>query len=87
MNPSRDPLGPPRGRKGGKKLPNHHTSQHPLKIRLREGDLVEVWLDEVEGVIKVAPARRRRLTIRLGRDVSVEEIEEGVEEFLDETTS
>lgn len=57
------------------------------KMGLREGDLVEVWLDEGEGVIKVAPARRRRLTIRLGRDVSVEEIEEGVVELLDEATS
>lgn len=57
------------------------------RIGLREGDLVEVWLDENEGVIKVAPAKRRRLTIRLGRDVSVEEIEEGVEELLDEATT
>ena len=57
------------------------------KAGIREGDIVEVWFDEQEGVIKIAPVRRRRLTIRLGRRVTVEEIEEGVEEFLDEATS
>ncbi len=57
------------------------------KAGIREGDLVEVWFDEREGVIKIAPVRRKRLTIRLGRRVTVEEIEEGVEEFLDEATS
>ena len=57
------------------------------KAGIREGDMVEVWFDEQEGVIKIAPVRRRRLTIRLGRMVTVEEIEEGVEEFLDEATS
>jgi len=31
--------------------------------------------------------RKKRLTIKLGRDVSIEEIEEIVEEFLNEATS
>ncbi len=73
------------------KVTRNHQITIPASIRsrigLREGDLVEVWLDEDEGVIKVAPARRKRLTIRLSRDVNVEEIEEGVEEFLDKVTS
>ncbi|AEM38481.1 transcriptional regulator, AbrB family [Pyrolobus fumarii 1A] len=47
------------------------------KAGIREGDLVEVWFDEEEGVIKIAPVRRKRLTIMLGRRVTVEEIEEG----------
>ncbi len=57
------------------------------KAGIREGDLVEVWFDEEEGVIKMAPVKRRRLTIRLGRRISVEEIEEAVEEFLEEATT
>ncbi len=54
---------------------------------IREGDLVEVSYDEREGVVKIAPVRRKRLTIRLGRSISVEEIEKAVEEALDEATS
>ncbi len=54
---------------------------------IREGDLVEVSYDEKEGVVKIAPVRRKRLTIRLGRSISVEEMERAVEEALDEATS
>jgi len=57
------------------------------KIGIREGDYVEIIYDEKENVIKITPFRRKRLTIKLGRDVSVEEIEEAVEEFLNEATS
>ncbi|HID41541.1 MAG TPA: AbrB/MazE/SpoVT family DNA-binding domain-containing protein [Pyrodictium sp.] len=57
------------------------------KANIREGDLVEVLYDEEEGVIKIIPVRRKRLTIRLGRRIMVEEIEEAVEELLDEATS
>ncbi|ALL00855.1 hypothetical protein Pyrde_0805 [Pyrodictium delaneyi] len=57
------------------------------KANIREGDLVEVLYDEEEGVIKIIPVRRKRLTIRLGRRITVEEIEEAVEELLDEATS
>ena len=57
------------------------------KANIREGDLVEVLYDEEEGVIKIVPVRRRRLTIRLGRKITVEEIEEAIEEHLDEATS
>ncbi len=54
---------------------------------IREGDLVEISYDEREGVVKIAPVRRKRLTIRLGRGISVEEMERAVEEALDEATS
>ncbi len=54
---------------------------------IREGDLVEVSYDEREGVVKIAPVRRKRLTIRLGKSISVEEMERAVEEALDEATS
>ncbi len=54
---------------------------------IREGDLVEVSYDEREGIVKIAPVRRKRLTIRLGRSISVEEIERGVEEALDAAAS
>lgn len=54
---------------------------------IREGDLVRVVYDSVEGVVKIIPLRRRRLTIRLGRKIAVEEIEESIEEMLSEATS
>lgn len=40
-----------------------------------------------KGCGKMISARRRRLTIRLGRRITVEEIEEAVEEILDEAAS
>jgi hypothetical protein len=46
-----------------------------------------VVYDESEGVIKIRPLSRRRLTIRLGRRITVEEIEEAVNELLEEATS
>ncbi|MEM0445198.1 MAG: AbrB/MazE/SpoVT family DNA-binding domain-containing protein [Nitrososphaerota archaeon] len=57
------------------------------KADIREGSIVKVVYDEAEGVIKIIPLKRRRMTIRLGRKVTVEEIEEAVEEMLDEATS
>ena len=57
------------------------------KVGIKEGDYVEIIYDEKENVIKIVPFRRKRLTIKLGREVSVEEIEEAVEEFLNEATS
>jgi AbrB family looped-hinge helix DNA binding protein len=65
------------------------TIPAPIRSRagIREGDLVEVSFDEAEGVIKIVPVKRRRLTIRLGRRITVEEIEEAVEQLLDEATS
>lgn len=48
---------------------------------------MEVSYDEREEVVKIAPVRRKCLTIRLGRSISVEEMEKAVEEALDEATS
>jgi len=57
------------------------------KLGIREGDLVRIVYDESEGVAKIVPVRKKRITVRLGRKVRVEEIERLVEEALDEATS
>jgi len=57
------------------------------KAGINEGDIVKIIYDEKEGIIKIIPLRRRRTTIRIGRKISVEEIEEAVEEMIDEATS
>ncbi len=57
------------------------------RVGIREGDLVRIFYDEVEGVIKVVPFRKKRATIKVGRKISVEEVEEAVEELMDEATS
>ncbi len=57
------------------------------RVGIREGDLVEIVYDEREGVIKIIPLKRRRTTIRIGRKISVEEIESAIEEMLSEATS
>ena len=57
------------------------------KAGIREGQLVRIWYDEKEGVVKIEPVRVGRIRVRLGRSVSVEEVEEGVTEFLDEATA
>lgn len=57
------------------------------RIEIKEGDTVKVIYDEHEGVIKIVPLKRKRTTIRVGRKISVEEIEEATEEMLNETTS
>jgi transcriptional regulator, AbrB family len=57
-----------------------------LKANIKEGSFVKVVYDEKEGVIKLIPFKRKRLTIRLGRKITVEEIEEAIKEALDEAT-
>jgi len=54
------------------------------KVRLRVGDTVKVIYDEREDVIKIIPVKRKRTTIRIGRSISVEEIEEAIEGMLGE---
>ena len=54
------------------------------KLGIKEGDYVEVELDEREGVILVRPYRRRWTTLKLGRELSPEKIDEIVRETLDE---
>mgnify|MGYP001770929219 FL=1 len=56
------------------------------RLGIRVGDLVRVIYDENEGVIKIVPVKRSRITIRLGRRITVEEIEKSIEEVMDEST-
>ncbi len=56
------------------------------RLGIRVGDLVRVVYDEGEGVVKIIPVRRSRTTIRLGRTITVEEIERAIEEVMDEST-
>jgi len=58
-----------------------------LKADIKEGSLVKVVYDEKEGVIKLIPFKRKRLTIRLERKITVEEIEETIEKALNEVTA
>ncbi len=58
-----------------------------LKASIKEGNFLRVVYDENEGVIKLIPLKRKRLTIRLGRRISIEEIEEASKEILDEATT
>ncbi len=54
------------------------------KAGIEEGDLVKICYDESEDVIKIYKYRRKRLTVKLGRPLTVEEMEKAVEEALDE---
>jgi len=54
------------------------------KLGIREGDYVEVTLSEHEGAIIVKPYRRKWTTLRLGRRLTPEEIEEIVREAVNE---
>ena len=57
------------------------------RFKVKEGDFLIVSYDEEENVIKIMPFKKKRLTIKLGRNVTVEEIEKAMEEFLDGTDS
>ena len=57
------------------------------KVGINEGDIVKVVYDEKEGVIKIIPLKRKRTTIKIGRKISVEEIEKTIEGILNEATS
>ncbi len=58
------------------------------KLKLKEGDYVKIIYDENEKVIKIIPLKRKkRIVIRLGRKITVEEIERIIEDVLDEVTS
>ncbi|WP_054857754.1 AbrB/MazE/SpoVT family DNA-binding domain-containing protein [Vulcanisaeta sp. JCM 16159] len=69
------------------KVTRNYQVTIPASIRerlgIRVGDLVKVVYDEGEGVIKLIPVRRSRTTIRLGRPITVEEIERAIEEVMD----
>lgn len=58
------------------------------KLGLKEGDFVKIIYDEEEKVAKIIPLeRKRRIVVRLGRKITVEEIERIIEDVLDEVTS
>ncbi len=57
------------------------------RLGIREGDFVRVVYEEGEGFVRIVPLKRRRTTIKVGRRISVEEVEEAVEEVLNEVTS
>ena len=57
------------------------------KIGLKEGDIVKVIYDKREGVIKIVPIKRKRTTIKLGKSISVEEIEEAIEGMMSEAVT
>jgi AbrB family looped-hinge helix DNA binding protein len=50
------------------------------KLDIREGDYVDITLNEKEGVIIIRPYRRRWTTLRLGRNLTPEEIKELIRE-------
>ncbi|MFP3074576.1 MAG: AbrB/MazE/SpoVT family DNA-binding domain-containing protein [Caldivirga sp.] len=50
------------------------------KLDIREGDYVDITLNEKEGVIIIRPYRRRWTTLKLGRNLTPDEIEELIRE-------
>ena len=50
------------------------------KLGIREGDYVDITLNEKEGVIIIRPYRRRWTTLRLSRNLTPEEIKELIRE-------
>ncbi len=48
------------------------------KVRLREGDYLEVEVDE-QGRIVMTKSKRKRMTLRAGRSLTPEEIEKLIE--------
>lgn len=57
------------------------------RLNINEGDFIEIVYDESEGVAKIIPVKRKRTTVKLGRKISVEEMEKIIEEVLNEATS
>jgi len=53
-------------------------------VGINEDDVVKRVYDEREEVIKIISLRRKRRTIRIGRKISIEEIEEAIEGMMDE---
>ncbi|MDG6930493.1 MAG: AbrB/MazE/SpoVT family DNA-binding domain-containing protein [Nitrososphaerota archaeon] len=57
------------------------------KVGIKEGSTVRVIYDSNEGVIKIIPVKRKRITVKLGRDVTVEDIESAASGMENEATS
>ncbi|BCU70412.1 AbrB/MazE/SpoVT family DNA-binding domain-containing protein [Stygiolobus caldivivus] len=56
------------------------------KLNIREGEYVDMTVDEKEGVIIVRPYRRKWTTVTLGRRISQEEIDKTIEEVVKDFT-
>ena len=56
------------------------------KLNIREGEYVDMTVDEKEGVIIVRPYRRKWTTVTLGRKISQEEIDKTIEEVVKDFT-
>jgi len=57
------------------------------KLGIREGDYVDVELDEREGVVIVRPCRRKLCTPRFGRGLARKKMDETVEEDVEAVLS
>ncbi|MGC8584217.1 MAG: AbrB/MazE/SpoVT family DNA-binding domain-containing protein [Thermoproteus sp.] len=60
-------------------------AEYRKKLGIEIGDLVTIYLEGDRLVL--VPARRRRITFKAGRPISVEELEKAVEKALDEAVS
>jgi len=56
------------------------------KLGIKEGDYVEVELNEQEKVVLVKPYRRKWTKLKLGKKLTPEEIEDIIREAFDEAT-
>ena len=67
------------------KVTRNYQVTIPVSIRMKaginEGDIVKTIYDEKEGVIKIIPLRKKRKTIRIDREISIEEIEESMRSY------
>ena len=60
-------------------------AEYRRRLGIKVGDVVTMLLEGDR--IVIIPAKRRRVTFRAGRPVTVEELEEAVESALDESLS
>lgn len=60
-------------------------AEYRRKLGIKIGDVVTVLLEGDR--IVIIPAKKRRITFKAGRPVSVEELESAVEKALDESIS
>ncbi len=60
-------------------------AEYRKKLGIEIGDVVTIYLEGDRLVL--VPARRRRITFKAGRPISVEELEKAVEKALDEAVS
>ncbi len=60
-------------------------AEYRKKLGIKIGDVVMIYMEGDRLVL--VPARRRRITFKAGRPISVEELRRGVEKALDEAVS